>query len=259
MELKPSKLTFNLASYTVATKYKGLLLPAVFTLCAVVVLFLVGFKTFYNLPNIKSDISKAQSRLVILETKSKSLEGISGVSGVLDENIALALEALPEKDEISALLSEVQQISGEAGVKLSSLQYTGVAKALNLQEEQNVKASDIGESGLYVQAAVEGTYQQLVKFLELLENARRVVSFEFLHLSSVSKDDLTKLNMSLNITGYYLKPKVSAAASPDTPVKIDFRSSDLNKVLEELRSFKRYENIMVQSEVFIEGGTAPEE
>jgi len=225
-------------------KYKGILFPALLLLVAGAILFFVGFKSFNSLSDIKENILLSQDRLSALSEKRKNLEIVSGMAGVLDDNLFLALDALPEKDEISALLSQIQQISGEAGVYLNSLQYTGASKATsaNAGEAKNLGA----ENGLFAQTMVTGSYSQLIKFLELLENARRIVSFESLRLGAISKEDLTKLNVSLSITGYYLGQEIlTPSLASGMSVKADFRSGNLNKVLEKLRGYKKYENINI--------------
>ncbi|MFH1566231.1 MAG: type 4a pilus biogenesis protein PilO [bacterium] len=238
MVLKPTNLNFNFA------KVKEMVLPIVFITVALAVLFLVGFKSFTSLSGIKEEIIQSGNKLTELVERRGSLEVITGMSGVLEENIVLSLDALPEKDEISALLSQFQQISGESGLKLSSLQYTGSSK------------EEISENGLYVQIAVEGSYQKTVKFLELLESARRIVSFESLRLNAISKEDPSVLSVSLSATGYYLKPTVvKTGLSGDVAAltRVDFRSNNLNKVLENLRLYKKYENIApIQPEVIEE-------
>jgi len=223
------------------SKYKEAVLPVVLTLISLSLLFFVGLNSFNSISVIKEDLSLSQSKLTVLEEKRKNLEAIAGMAGVLDDNLALAVNALPEKDEISALLSQVQQISGEASVNLNSLQYTGNSRS---SSNQGADAKKTGlENGLFVQTTVMGTYQQIIRFLELLENARRVVSVESLRLSTSSKEDVSSLNASLSITGYYLERSPQSISSATSPVRADFRSVSLNQVLEKLRSYKRYENI----------------
>jgi len=231
MELKVSKSSINIS------KYKDIAIPVGFIIIALAIFLLVGFKSFGSLAPLKESIAASQARLTGLEERRRNLEIISGMSGILDENIALVVSAVPEKDEVSGLLSQIQQIAGEAGVTLKSLQYTGSSKGYK-SEETPINSRE--ENGLFVQVSVDGSYSQLVKFLELLENARRIVNFESLRLSAVSKEDLTRLNGSLSATGYYLEQKAAREVSGNEKI-IDFRSGDFNKILEELRSYKRYE------------------
>jgi len=241
MELKVSKSNINIS------KYKDIAIPVGFIIIALAILLLVGFKSFGSLAPLKESIAASQARLTGLEERRRNLEIISGMSGILDENIALVVSAVPEKDEVSGLLSQIQQIAGEAGVTLKSLQYTGSSKGYK-SEKAPINSRE--ENGLFVQVSVDGSYSQLVKFLELLENARRIVNFESLRLSAVSKEDLTRLNGSLSATGYYLEQKAAREVSGNEKI-IDFRSGDLNKILEELRSYKRYEtkSLLVEPDV----------
>jgi len=199
-------------------KFGRFILPLVFVLSATAIFLLVGLPSFKKLDLLKAEKASTEQKLLSLETRRKNLEKVSSVAGSLEDNLNLVNKALPEDNRIPALLSQIQQISSESGVELSSLQYSGSYKNKTSDVSKDGEKSE-NDTKILVQASVGGDYKQVTTFFKALESARRILSFENVKLSADSKDDLSTFQVSLGLSGYYMKPAAVSAqgAEPVVP------------------------------------------
>ena len=239
-------------------------LPLIFVFAALALFLLIGLPSFKKLDLLKTKKADTEQELLSLETRRKNLEKVSSVAGSLEDNLTLVNKALPEDSRIPALLSQIQQISAESGVELSSLQYSGSYKDKASEASTDSEKSK-NETKILVQASVGGDYKQVSAFFEALESARRILSFENIKLTADSKGDLSVFQVSLGLSGYYMKadafsaqsatpavpevPTAPAGVVPEevslktaSPIVLEFNSKEFNKVLEGLRTFREYEN-----------------
>ena len=264
-------------------KFGRFILPLVFVLSATAIFLLVGLPSFKKLDLLKAEKASTEQKLLSLETRRKNLEKVSSVAGSLEDNLNLVNKALPEDNRIPALLSQIQQISSESGVELSSLQYSGSYKNKTSDVSKDGEKSE-NDTKILVQASVGGDYKQVTTFFKALESARRILSFENVKLSADSKDDLSTFQVSLGLSGYYMNSDAFSAqsatpAAPAAPVEpgvsevpvvptdaiseessllaasspaLEFNSKEFNNVLESLRVFREYENMPLNLNTVVE-------
>jgi len=244
---------------------KDMVVAALLFVMSAALLGLVAYPSFSSLSSLKAEADSHNQELDSLTARRENLEALSNISATLDDDLNLVKKAVPDSNEIPALLSQVQQIALESGVSIKTLQYSGSAGS-SLQaapEVQSPPASaeeDLGapspsegalpspksptsSSKILVQVNVSGSYQQMVLFLKTLESARRLLSFESLRLASDSKEDISHMALSTNLTGYY-SPSVS---SPNQ--SMDLKGALFKNIIETLRSYKEYENKEIPAEV----------
>ena len=227
-------------------------LPLIFVFAALALFLLIGLPSFKKLDLLKAKKADTEQKLLSLETRRKNLEKVSSVAGSLEDNLTLVNKALPEDSRIPALLSQIQQISAESGVELSSLQYSGSYKDKASEASTDSEKSK-NETQILVQASVGGDYKQVSAFFEALESARRILSFENIKLTADSKGDLSVFQVSLGLSGYYMKadafsaqsatpavpevPTAPAGVVPEevslktaSPIVLEFNSKEFNKL-----------------------------
>lgn len=245
METPNVKLSVN--------KYKVYLVPAILLVLSIILVLLVGLPSFKSHSSLKIESENAANNLSKLTEKRLSLEKVASLSGALDDNLLLIKKALPDENEIPALLSQIQQVANEAGTELDSITYSSSSNQRPVGGSEKNTASP---NEIFVQTSVSGTYQQAIKILDILEKARRVVTIDSVRLDLKAKEDPKVLNYSLALKGYYLEAK-GTVSSTDKFSNLDI--ADYNNILEEIRSYREYENIEVVPEIITDEDVEREE
>jgi len=156
------------------------LIPLVSLGLILALLLLVLKPSYKNIPNFEADLSSKQELSRQLDQKVRDLKLLVDYEKVLSEKSSLVNETLISKPEIPELLAQVDRMVKESGMKMSKLNYSNIKEA-----PDGVTYSLVG-----VALGVGGSPDQLLSFLEIVENASRLVLVEDFRYS-VNKQEQT--------------------------------------------------------------------
>ncbi len=217
---------------------KGVIFDFVVPLILLIVTALLGFlyikPTYKQMGEISADVSAKQELVSVLTYKTAALTKMKDFGSVLKENADLMSALLPTDSNVPQLLDEVAQISANAGMALDRLSYSYAApqgQAAGVSEP--TKQDDKG----LVQVAMTstGSYDQLVVFMESIENAARLADVTDFRLGV---DEVSALSANINIDSPYMA--VQSNAVTDDPVTLDISSQGFVNFINRAKTFKIY-------------------
>ncbi len=225
--------------------------------------FLLGF--FVIIPQYKAfvankkTITKLEERSMSVGNHLKYLQKLSDLEGELEENQELSRQAIPNEEDVPFFLNQIINIADISGVDLLNLSFGGISDSSMGKDLKAINA----------RVGVAGTYDEIVTFLQNLENSRKILYADNIGVTitkdkkvsskSVSPDtdeeDISAeivptsdtYKLTLSITSYYMP-------DPDTNnLTIERITSQPNfdEVIEKIKSMKHYE----PAEFDIEVGT----
>ncbi len=134
----------------------------------------------------------AQARLY-----KQELEELGKLTGVVDA-------VLPDSKSQENIIGELIDIAAKRGLQLENISFGGSADAQNPETSQTEKVDGLpGVFSLVIQTQIETDYENVLQFLEDLENNKR--QFEVTSLSLSPREDDINFIATLSITTY-IKP-----------------------------------------------------
>jgi type IV pilus assembly protein PilO len=147
-------------------------------IAATVIILLIGaFTWFIHLPqsqaidNLEKDLAAKQGQLNLFISKAKKIDQFREEMAQTEQKFKIAMEALPEKDEIPALLSGVSRSGHEAGMEFLLFEPKG--------EQFKEFYAEIP-----VLLKLTGSYQQIGRFFEMVAKLPRIVNLQDLSIST---------------------------------------------------------------------------
>jgi len=204
---------------------KALVLPIVCVLVSVSLFLAVVIPGIADIKGSREIKEEKEVDLSRYQDKSRRLLSLAAQAALLDEAYTLVGTALPDKDDIPQLMTELQLVGDEAGVALSSLQYSGRASK---------EAKDIAEVGL--QMGVEGEFSQVEELLRVLEGASRVVTVERFNIGTRKE---ASMSATLALSSFFMPAEKEQKF--DTPVTLDLNAPKFQEDLGRVRKLKIYE------------------
>lgn len=241
---------------SVLYKIKDTVLNFLIPLIAIVGSVLLGI--FYIMPSFKSlPVKKAELESKInlkntLDDKVSDLKRLVDMKSNFDENSEIVNKVLVAEPEVPRLLDQASQITEKAGMSLERLGYSYSSKG----------ESATGLDTITVSMGVNSSFEQLILFMELVENASRYVSIPSFRYSISDKgnNDKGAVSSTFSLDSPYLFVKSSAVA--DDPIKIDVTSSEFINFMDMLKGLDYYDfinqNIQAEEEKPEENETVEE-
>lgn len=149
-------------------------------------------------------LGKLQEKIAILNTLSKNYSKFEKDSGVVNT-------ALPDQKDASKLVSNLDSLATESGLKLILVQSNTFGKKANVKggSDPSLLQTIKGTYGyeLPLQIKVAGPYQNFVNFDKRLENYQRLVNISSIEIvKSTNPDDpADKIEVKLTLTAYLKK------------------------------------------------------
>ena len=218
-------------------KIKDTVLNFLIPLIAIVGSVLLGI--LYIMPSFKSlPIKKAEleSKMIVkntLDDKVSDLRRLVDMKSTFDENSEIVNKVLVAEPEVPRLLDQATQITEKAGMSLERLGYSYSSKG----------ESETGLDTVTVSMGVNSSFEQLILFMELVENSARYVSIPSFRYSVSDKitEDKGAVSSTFSLDSPYLFVKSSAVT--DDPIKIDVTSSDFINFMDMLKGLDYYDFI----------------
>lgn len=227
---KPS-LGLNINTGAIKETLLNFVVPLISILISALALILYVYPTYKSVPLKKEELNKKIVLEKTLNSKYNNLKKLVDFKNVLDENSDLVNKVLVNEAEVPKLLDQVNQISDNSGIELNRLSYSyGSSKA----EE----AGSVSFDTVSVALAGEFSHDQMVVFMESVENSARFVRVSNFRYSGKSGED-GKLSGSFSLDSPYLL--VQSNAVTDEPLDLDISNSDFISFMNMIKGLRYYE------------------
>jgi|GEM_PF-6484289 len=224
-------------------KNKGLLFSALLILISIGLVLLVAKPTYANYVEGKDVLAAKQQELADLDLRVSQLKKVERLVATIEHNTDLTTQAVSEKDEIPVVMAMVQKISANSGVKISSFSYAGLTNSskptTGVSQTKVSQKSTSDFDAFRLNIALTGKYDNLKKFLENIEDSRRILTVSnFSYSIEKTTTEVLGDNYTLKVllTSYYkdFDPVASEieldkyASVVQVLEQLDYTSVDLN-------------------------------
>lgn len=219
----------KLNSNLLIKSFVNFIVPLVCLLLCILQGIFIIFPYYKTKPAVKNQISEKQHLAKVLESKLAILNKLSDFKNVLNEGSQLIDKVLVSEASVPQLLDEIYQIATNTGLAVKRLNYSfGEAKTSGVPETALEEVN--------VSLGVDGSYDQLIVFLQAAETAARVVyvpTFRY----TLDADEVMSIN--LNVISPFLYVKSTAVT--DEPVSLDITDPKFTEFISKLKSLRFYE------------------
>lgn len=177
----------------------------------VLALLILGIEvwSYLYISGVQSNVSEQDYRLGKLEEKINILNSLSKNYLNFEKDTAVINTALPDQKEASKLVSNLDSLATESGLKLTLVQSNTYGKKTVAGSDPSLLQTIKGSNGyeLPLEVKVAGPYQNFVNFNTRLENYQRLVNISALEITkSTNPDDPPdKIEVKLTLTAYLKK------------------------------------------------------
>ncbi len=208
------------------------LVPIISVGLSILLFFVVIYPGIKQVPELEKNLTTQKLLRDQLNDKNEKLHRFVDFQAVLDENSALVNQVIPDEQNVPGLLDQLNEISEESGMELTKLSYS-VADT-SLRDEDTVTPY----SAVLVSLGAEGTYNQMVTFMESVEKASRAVNISNFRFSETS-DDAERLSITFILNAPYLK--VESTAVTDEAIALDIASNDFISFINKVKGLRYFE------------------
>lgn len=202
--------------------------PIALLFLGIMLILLIVIPSGGKIQELRGQISAEEDRTKVLEEKSRKLLDLADQSAEIEKQFKLFDQAIASEDKIPELLSEIQEISGSCGVKVTMLQFSG-----GLQKPEG-KIQEVR-----VQYASESQIDQLSCLVSTLEDASRLIDIESLRYDVTTNQTTgAKLVIAQATLISYSTPVPQL--SPENPITFSLSGSEFLRNIELLKGFKVY-------------------
>ena len=193
------------------------------------------------IPSLRSQIKNKSEELRQLRERSARLNSLLSNQSTLKVNLKLVDVAIPSKDDVPNLMTQIQRIATESGVVLKALQFGSGALTTSGTTGSRI-AADKTIKRVVLQVLAEGAFANIQSFLRNLENASRLLTVD--SLSFESKKDVGRITSTMVLTSYY----IDNVGQDSSPV-LDLSDEEIKSTLSRIKQLKVYESEATQSVV----------
>lgn len=197
----------------------------------VVIIILPSFSSF---PSLRNQIEEKSKALKDLKVKSSRLNALLTSQTSLKSSLKIVDTAIPSKDNVPTLMTEVQRIASDSGVILKALQFGSGSLSTSGGSSGRI-ASDKTLKRVMLQVIAEGSFANLQSFLKNIESASRIITVD--NISFEAKKTGPGSSTTLSLTSYYVDQVV-----PDPTFSVDLGDTNLKTTLSKLKDLKVYES-----------------
>ncbi|HAU40293.1 MAG: Tfp pilus assembly protein PilO [Candidatus Peregrinibacteria bacterium GW2011_GWF2_43_17] len=138
------------------------------------------------------EVNLAEKELQVSELSAKvaELEAIKeevGSSGISEDKL---LTQVPEGISQDELIVDLSELSTTAGIELHGMSFSTVE-------------SEDGAGAVSISASFDGDYEDLIGFLQAVEDSSRKIKVKSINVQLSSEDDVAKASFSLLMEAYY--------------------------------------------------------
>ncbi|MBN1162664.1 type 4a pilus biogenesis protein PilO [Patescibacteria group bacterium] len=204
---------------------------------------LIILPTMKSLPNLKQELTQKEALSEILYTKNNVLDRLVDFKSIVSENSTLVDRVLVSEEEPLPLQDQVYKMAIDAGLEVTKLSYSSGGGGKTEAGAYKIVGISIG---------IDGNYDELVKFFELVENAARFVQIDGFRFN-LGKDNQS-ISTDMRVDAPYLF--VASQAVTDDPIELDIASDDFIKFVNRLKELNFYifsEPVEIPVGILVEG------
>ncbi|HSX39423.1 MAG TPA: type 4a pilus biogenesis protein PilO [Candidatus Saccharimonadales bacterium] len=232
------KSPININAESIKQLFVNFLVPIVALGLTGALIFFVILPSVKALPGLKKQLEDKTMLEQQLNTKVGDLNKLVNFKTVVDENSSLVSNALTSEALVPQLLTQVDQIAQDSGLKVDKLSYsfTDPSKAPVTDAEAAVKPAF---STVNVNLGVLGNVNQLITFLSNIENAARLVDVTSFRYTLNDKSDVTALDMTIILKSPYVF--VESNAVTDDPITLNISDKKFTSLMDRIKLLKFYQ------------------
>ena len=190
-------------------KYKGYILPLIFLILALLILFNFSLPNFYNYQTEKSDFVNAQNTLNTLKQNLNIITNLK--TNDLNSYSITVIRALPQSKNFEEILNSISDAESNSGVTLGDYSFQPGNLEKNLSTQNYISIS----------LTVLGDISKTEKFLRALKSE--------LPLNNVLQISVASKNSSTIDVIFYYDPTTQVAFDPLNPIQ-ELSNSDLKTI-----------------------------
>lgn len=139
---------------------------------------------------LETNLTEKELQVDDLSAKVAELEAIReevGSSGISEDKL---LTQVPEGVSQDELIVDLSEVSIAAGIELHGMSFS-------------IVENEEGVGVITVSASFDGDYEDLIGFLQAIEDSARKIKVKSINVQLSSEDDVAKANFSLLMEAYY--------------------------------------------------------
>lgn len=183
-------------------------LTILFIILAMIIFILIIF-SYLKISIIQSSLAEQNLRIDSLTEKEQILSGLEKRYGDIEKDIPKINTALPDKKETSQLLSDLDLLANESGLKLTLLKSSSFGKKPTAQTDQSLLQTTKGKYGyeMPLEIKLDGSFVSFSTFIQKLENYQRLVNVSSVEITKPTdiQDFSDTIEAKLKITAYLKK------------------------------------------------------
>lgn len=164
----------------------------------------IAFFGFFALKPTITTIASLMKEIKVKRELDQKLEERLETLRLAQKNYALASEskplvdeALPEKPYLSQLVYQIEGLSQQLGLEITSLSFDSI---ILLDQKTSTQSKKIaGPEKIDFSVGLLGEYESLLKYLESIEELRRLIKVETFGFTQEEKEE--RLSIKLTISG----------------------------------------------------------
>ncbi len=185
-------------------KYNYLILSIIGSLSLIIATMALFIKPLF-LENVRlaEEVKVKLEEVRFEEQKLADLKVLEGEYSKIKDKVKEVDIALPQKEQLKELLSQISNISSSSGLYLKNFQPTSTARTT---ETNQLTSSEESYQTINLQCQFYGTFTSLKKALEAMEKNRRIIDITSLKARRVGTQEASNiLDITLNLKVYWQK------------------------------------------------------
>jgi Tfp pilus assembly protein PilO len=183
-------------------------LASVFVILSIAILA-VEVMAYLNVSTVQSNLAEQEYRIEKLQEKITLLNTLSKNFTKFEKDSDVVNTALPDQKDASKLVSNLDSLATESGLKLTLVQSNTFGKKTSNAADPSLLQTVKGAYGyeLPLEVKVAGPYQNFVNFNKRLENYQRLVNISAIEIKKTNnpEDPPDKIEVKLTLTAYLMK------------------------------------------------------
>lgn len=183
-------------------------ISTVFVLMALLIIAFLIFG-YSMLSDLQSTIAEVKLRIIKVSDTDTNLLSLEKRFEAIKPELEKINKALPDKKDSSLLISDINSIANQNGLKLTLIQSTTFGKKTQSAEDpsllQTIKGKNSYEIPLEIK--VEGSYNSFSSFIKALENYQRIINISAIEVVKLTNEEAltNKIEAKIKLTAYLKK------------------------------------------------------
>ena len=240
------KKGLNIDTTAIREALLNFVFPLISLVVSVVLIVLFVYPTIKDYPEVKAELDQKNILKDTLQKKIGNLKKLVDFKEFVEEDSDLVSKVIVSEAEVPKLLDQIHQIATNSGMTVDRLSYS----------YGGGDQTGASYNTVIVSLGAETNYEQIVLFMESVEDAARFVSApSFRYSSSRSAEGDNRLSANFSVESPYLF--VQSNAVTDEPVNLDVSSQEFVDFVNMIKGLRYYEFLNIDVEAVEE--TAEEE